>query len=288
MVDSTVDVEKSDAAEAFGALADEDRIGILLALWQSGSLSFVALQRSTGFEDSGRFNYHLNKLVDQFVTKADDDYRLTPVGAKAVDLLLDARFGQTPPPIDEPTSTDCPECNAVLHARYEDGDIKLQCTDCEVLVHYGYFPPRGRTAREVDGFLDAYSQRLWREFTLAQKGVCPHCSSRMQTTVDDDPDWYAHFAAKSTCEYCGAVVGSTLGLRLLADPDVVSFLADHDVHVDDCRFWMLDFCVDDSEVTVNSNLPRQYLLPIHMDRETLEVVVDDTATVVETARRSPR
>ncbi|SNZ12537.1 Helix-turn-helix domain-containing protein [Natronoarchaeum philippinense] len=288
MGEQTIEVDQERAASAFGALADPSRIGILLALWQSGPLAFADLHRETAIEDSGRFNYHLDRLVDQFVIKTEDTYRLTPVGAKVADILLDARFGPTPPPIDEPTDADCPDCGERIHARYENGDIRLQCSACDLLVHYGYFPPRGRTTRDADGFLDAYSQRLWRDFSLAHRGVCPHCSGRMRNRIDEDPDWYPDYAAKSICRDCGVSVGSTLGLRLLGDPDVVAFLADHDVHADDNRFWTLEFCLDDSDVRVVSDPVRRYVIPISTDSETLEVIVDETASVVETARWSHR
>ncbi|WP_435320773.1 DUF7351 domain-containing protein [Haloarchaeobius sp. TZWSO28] len=288
MEERTADVDAEEAAAALGALADEARIDILLALWQSDPLGFAALQEAADFEDSGRFNYHLDKLVSRFVTKTDDAYHLTPSGAKAVDLVLDERFGPTPAPLDEPAGADCPECGTELHATYEDGDLELACPACETLVHYGYFPPRGRATRDAHAFLDAYSQRLWRDFTLAHRGVCPHCSGRMQTTVETDPGWYIDYAATSSCEDCGSTVGSTIGLRLLSDPEVVSFLADHGIYVDDRRFWTFDFCLNDEAVHVVSDDPPRYVVPIEAGGETLAVTVDETATVVETARRRPR
>ncbi|WP_267643265.1 DUF7351 domain-containing protein [Haloarchaeobius amylolyticus] len=288
MDERTGDVNREDAAAALGALADEARIDILLALWQSDPLGFATLQEAAGFADSGRFNYHLDKLVDQFVAKTDDAYHLTPSGAKAVDLVLDERFGPAPAPIDQPAGADCPRCDTELRARYEDGDLELACPACETLVHYGYFPPRGRATRDPDAFLDAYSQRLWRDFTLAHRGVCPHCSGRMDTRVEADLDWYLDYAAKSTCHDCGATVGSTIGLRLLADPSVVAFLGDHGIHADERRFWTFDFCLDDDGVRVRSTDPPRYLVPVAAGDETLEVTVDASAAVVETARRTPR
>ncbi|KTG11577.1 hypothetical protein AUR64_03510 [Haloprofundus marisrubri] len=288
MDERTEDVNREAAATALGALADEARIDILLALWQSDSLGFVTLQEAAGFDDSGRFNYHLDKLVGRFVAKTDDGYQLTPSGAKAVDLVLDERFGPTPPSVDQSAGADCPRCDTELRARYEDGDLSLSCPDCETLVHYGYFPPRGRVTRNADDFLDAYSRRLWRDFTLAHRGVCPHCSGRTDTRVEPDPDWYIGYAAQSICTDCGATAGSTIGLRLLADPAVVTFLDSHGIRVDERRFWTFDFCLDDGGVRVDSTDPLRYLVPIEADGEILEVTVDESATVVETARRRPR
>lgn len=60
--EGTVSVDAEQAADAIGALADADRIAILVALRNGGRQSFVDLQSAAGFEDSGRFNYHLDKL----------------------------------------------------------------------------------------------------------------------------------------------------------------------------------------------------------------------------------
>lgn len=283
------DVDSEAAATAFSVLSDDTRIEILLTLWQSEHLSFVDLQRETGIDDSGRFNYHLDKLVDQFVQKADGGYRLTSVGAKVVDLLLDARFGPSPPPaIDEPTDVDCLSCDGRLHVYYEDGDMRLACPDCGDVLHYGFFPPQGRTARDADATLDAYSQQVWRNVTLAHRGVCPHCRGRMRTEVDTDPEWSVPAAARGRCLDCGAPFSSPVGLRLLADPDVVSFLADYDRFVDERRFWEFEFVYDEGAVDVVSEDPPRYRLTVSGDGECLEVTIDETAHVVDTARRRPR
>jgi hypothetical protein len=288
MDEPTPDVDSEAAAAAFGTLSDGGRIDILLALWQSDPLTFADLQRASGIDDSGRFNYHLDKLVGRFVQKTDEGYRLTPVGAKAVDLLLDARFGpSSPPPIDQVTVADCPSCGAFLLAHYDDGDMRLSCDACGALVHYGFFPPHGRATRDADSTLDAYSQQVWRDVTLAHRGVCPHCRGRMRTALEDDPDWAVDVAATSRCRDCGSPLSTTLGLRLLADPAVVSFLADHGHAVDERRFWEFAFVFDDLVATVSESPPR-YRLTITEDDERLEVIVDDTAHVVETARRRSR
>lgn len=286
---SAPDVDGEAAAAAFSILSDDSRVEILLALWQADDLSFADLQRASGIEDSGRFNYHLDKLVDQFVLKAEDGYRLSSVGSKVVDLLLDARFGpSTPPSIDEPTDTDCLQCGEKLHVYYEDGDMRIACPACGDVVHYGFFPPRGRATRDAQAALDAYSQQVWRNVTLAHCGVCPHCSGRMETELDDDPNWSVSHAASGRCLDCGAPFSSPVGLRLLADPDVVSFLADHGRSVDDLRFWEFEFVYGQAAISQVSETPPRYRLTIDEGRERLEVTLDETAHVVDTARRRPR
>lgn len=50
--------------EAFAVLGNEIRVDILRALWEAGEpLAYSELQERIGVCDSGRFNYHLRKLV---------------------------------------------------------------------------------------------------------------------------------------------------------------------------------------------------------------------------------
>lgn len=278
------DIDGERAAAAFRSLADEHRIAVLVALWENGPLAFAELQAAAGFEDSGHFNYHLDKLVGQFVEKEGERYRLRAAGTKAIDIVFDGRFAGSVASVDQPIDADCPECAAPLHAHYEDGTVEIACPECPVVVHLGYFPPRGRTARDLESFLAAYARRLWRDFTLAAEGVCPHCSGRMETHVEVDPDWHLSLPAVSDCRDCGVEIGTTIGLRLLADPEVVGFLHDHGVRVTETPFWELDFCLDDADAELLDEEPFRVVVPIERDGEVLRVTVDESARVVSTER----
>ncbi|MFC6725351.1 transcriptional regulator, partial [Halobium palmae] len=206
----------------------------------------------------------------------------------AVDVVTDERFGESPPPVDRAVDADCPNCGSRLRARYAEEDVEIVCPDCSTLVHYGYFPPRGGTTRDPEALFDAYGKRLWREFTLADRGVCPSCSGRTRTRVERDSDHHLRYPAVSRCLDCGAEVATAIGLRLLADPTVVSFLADHGEGVDDRPFWEFGFCIDDAEVRAESEDPLRVVVPIRRGDETLRVTVDAAGTVVETARITSR
>ncbi|WP_396610611.1 transcriptional regulator [Haloferax sp. S1W] len=286
--EGTVSVDAEQAADAIGALADADRIAILVALRNGGRQSFVELQSAAGFEDSGRFNYHLTKLVGRFVNKREDGYELRAAGSKAVEIVTDERFGESPPPEERPLDASCPSCGSHLRARYADENVEIACPDCSTLVHYGYFPPRGRTTRDVDSLFEAYGTCVWRDFTLAYRGVCPYCHGRMTTRVEAESHHHLDYPAVSDCRDCGASIATTIGLRLLADPTVVSFLADHGTGPDDRPFWEFDFCLDDSDVAVVSEDPLSVSVPIRQGDEMLRVVVDENGSVIETTRSVPR
>jgi len=282
------DLDTERVASAFGSLADDSRIAILVALWTDGPLPFSALQSAAGFADSGHFNYHLDQLLGQFVEKEGEVYRLRAAGTKAIDIVFDERFAGSADPVDRALDAACPACGAALRAHYEDGLVDISCSDCAVLVHLGYFPPRGRATRDLESFLDAYGRQLWRDFTLASEGVCPHCSGRMDTRVDVDPDWHLSLPAVSDCRDCGVTIGTTIGLRLLSDPVVVGFLHDHGIRVDDRPFWALEFCIDDADARIDEEDPLRVVVPIERGGETLRVTVDEHARVVSTSRTADR
>jgi len=107
-------VQKADPEEVFAALSDDTRVAILRALWDADEqvLSFSELREAVGIRDSGQFNYHLGKLVGQFVRETDDGYTLTragiqingaiEAGAYTVEASLD--------PID--LDSPCPTCDS--------------------------------------------------------------------------------------------------------------------------------------------------------------------------------
>ncbi|WP_181684861.1 DUF7351 domain-containing protein [Halorhabdus salina] len=288
MVDDAVSMTVDRAADAFGTLADENRIAILLALWNEQPLSFAGLQSAADFDDSGRFNYHLAQLLGRFVRKDDEQYRLRPAGGRAMDILFDERFGEPPSPIERDLETPCPDCGASLRASYEDGHIEISCPACSVVVHYGYFPPRGLASRDPEELFLAYSRQLWRDFTLAASGVCPHCSGRMKTHVTLDPDWYLDVATISVCQHCRVEIGTPVGLRLLDDPAVVAFLADHGIDIDQVPFWTLSFCLGDDSVSVEATEPLRIIVHIERDTDRLDVTLSGSGTVIETALVEPR
>lgn len=90
----TVTGNPSIQASLGSLLADETRIRILQELYAASledsvteGLTFSGLRRRVGVKDSGRFNYHLDQLCDQLVTKAGEEYRLTSVGRELVAAL---------------------------------------------------------------------------------------------------------------------------------------------------------------------------------------------------------
>jgi DNA-binding transcriptional ArsR family regulator len=82
-----------ELGEIFGLVADPTRLEILKALWEERTaheghgqepVDFSTLREAVGVRDSGRFNYHLDSLVPEFVSQEDDGYTLTFAGSNIV------------------------------------------------------------------------------------------------------------------------------------------------------------------------------------------------------------
>ena len=80
---------------AFGLLADETRLAIIQALWaateldadgtvgqEASAVRFSDLFAALGIDDTGNFNYHLEKLRGHFVATTDGGYVLTGDGVE--------------------------------------------------------------------------------------------------------------------------------------------------------------------------------------------------------------
>jgi DNA-binding transcriptional ArsR family regulator len=80
-----------DPAEAFDLLGDETRLAILRVLAdrqreapEDPTLPFTELRRRADVDDSGLFNYHLEKLVGRFVRDTGAGYELGYAGRQVV------------------------------------------------------------------------------------------------------------------------------------------------------------------------------------------------------------
>jgi DNA-binding transcriptional ArsR family regulator len=75
--------------EVYALLADETRVAIVRALGEVGRpLAFSELRERVGVRDSGRFNYHLQRLVGVFLDCTEEGYVLTDDGERVADSLV--------------------------------------------------------------------------------------------------------------------------------------------------------------------------------------------------------
>ena len=79
--------------ELLKAIANRDRRAILEALRKKKTSSYAELMKANGFVlgQSGRFSYHLRKLIKAGLVRKlpDGRYALTNIGMRVVDILLE-------------------------------------------------------------------------------------------------------------------------------------------------------------------------------------------------------
>lgn len=278
-----------EAADAFGVLADPLRIRILSTLWaedRRGPVAYSDLQAAVGVRDSGRFNYHLSQLTGRFLEKTDEGYGLTATGLYVVDLLSAGAFTDAPALPPEPTDTDCPACDGLLHDRYDGAEYIVQCPDCEFVGNWMLFPPAGVRDRSREELRRAAAKRSRRLFSMAHAGICPFCAREMaiELVVPDDRFGAFDVAVDYRCDGCEGHISSSVGAYLYDHPAVVAFRHDYGEAPDDEPVWSVDFVRDPAASELLDDDPIRAHLSVERGDERLELVVDEAATVVEERR----
>lgn len=284
------DAETLTPEEAFRLFGHDLRIDVLLALWRAPdhSLSYSELREAVGERDSGKFNYHLSKLVDRFVEHADDEYRLRYAGHRVIDAIQSGVFHETPTVGPVELDATCPSCGSPLTFDYADHNGSVRCPDCGTSVLDYAFDPGGVAERTPDEVVDAFDRRTRHFWRFALSGVCVVCAGRVEgdlrlnpnETLDDDHYLADHPAVISlSCRRCSFYSHLPVGVTLLSHPAVPGVLYDHGVDVRERPLWELDFVVDPSNVAVREADPPSVAITVRAGRETLWVRVDDALTV---------
>lgn len=91
--ESTTSEEDLAPHEAFAVLGNETRLAIVLALEGTDDpIAYSELKRQVGVYDSGRFNYHLERLLDHFVERTEGGYRPRVVGTRVARAVTAGTF----------------------------------------------------------------------------------------------------------------------------------------------------------------------------------------------------
>ena len=285
--------------DAFTLLADQTRIKIIRALGDASTpgvtetLSFSELRRQAGVSGSGRFNYHLGKLVGQFVTETEAGYRLNYAGVRVYQTIEAGTFTERVSLDAFELDDDCHVCGAPQQAAYHDSAFRVRCaaSDC-CAVFYKYFcPPSSLTDRGRAGVLRAANERLQREIASMAKGVCPWCSgcmtARVLPTEAEMPlrnNPAIEHRVLHACETCDGSVYTRLGGVLVTHPAVVSFFYDHDIDVTREHIWSLEFAASDERTTVTETDPWRATVSVECAGDALRLRLDDDPSVLETER----
>ncbi|MFC3477967.1 ArsR/SmtB family transcription factor [Halobacterium litoreum] len=274
-------------ADAFGRLADPVRVEILATLWQAEDsvLPYSELRDAVGLRDSGRFNYHLTKLTDQFVAKTDDGYRLRPSGLVVLNAVYAGSYVDAPTRTGLDVAGSCPTCGSALVGEYDEGMFRVNCEACDDQVFMLSFPPRGVTQRSDEELVRAVSLHARAHTRRSNNGLCPFCGGAMSLSLDLDAETTlpATTLVRSECGNCGVTNRSSVGFAVLEHPAVAGFLREQGVPAD-APPWRFDWCLNDDAVTVVSENPPEAAVTASANGAALRVTLDADADVVATER----
>lgn len=222
-------MEGSGAEAAFGTLANDTRLAILEALYDAlrahdgpgqPGVPYTELRERVGVADSGKFNYHLSELTDEFVAKRDGGYTLRQTGRTAVQIVLRSFAVDNPGFGPTRVDADCPRCGGAVTVQYGQGHLTTRCVGClGVLAGTGLpegtvsrlpFPPAGAAAREPAALLNPAHRRLERQCRSMADGVCPRCGGETtaRLLVCDDHE-------EGVCGDCGTTLSAVAELGCL-------------------------------------------------------------------------
>lgn len=300
--------------EAFQLLSDGTRLEILQALWEAYDptdprpVRFSALRERLDIDDSGRLNYHLNKLTKHFVRRTNEGYELREAGIRIIRVVIAGTV------VDEVTidpieiDVSCIFCDGPTELEYVDGLLSHWCTNCTARCVSSYpagllsseeSPPAGLLNRTPD---EVYrSHRVWLKHREASvmEGICPECSGPMPVEsiriCDDhapDPE------DEKVCDGCGSVFWGMVYhvcdvckfiwqlptlLYPPTHPAVIAFYYDHGIEIDLASHEQRAHLLQYRERVVSKD-PLRLETTVPIDGDELKIAFDDQMTVVEVDR----
>ncbi|WP_231190272.1 helix-turn-helix domain-containing protein [Haladaptatus sp. DYF46] len=287
--DDEIVVEHLSTEMAFELVAHETRLAILEVLNTADQpLSFGELRNRVGADDPGGFNYHLNKLVDRFVTNGEQGYKLADPGRRVVGGILSGGYSKALDADPVPVDGTCSECDGQLEAQFHAGGIRIVCHDCEFEFTDPQIPAgvfEGIAREDAPLVADQWVKRI---HSVAEYGFCYNCDGRLDREVvlpsdDHAPDWLTGEDLEATviydCQRCGVSWQSILPYAILHHPAVIAFHYEHGIDLRTTPDWSLDWPTSGISHVVNSD-PVHVEIPISLDDETLLLTADRHLDVI--------
>jgi hypothetical protein len=290
------DRERVVPKEAFALLGHDIRLDILSAFFERYSpvdpasrsevrdrrtLSYSELMAATGTEDSGKFNYHLEKLRGAYVQKVDAGYVPT---ASAV-ALYQAAVANRPTeslPVDFDVDGACPTCGTALRGRYEQEYLTVDCPACDLFWGLTYhFPKNGLIVRDGEDVYEALYDRLMYHVGLARTGQCPSCAGVTDVTIPRNRlDGAALPTAEMTCGTCSWIATVDVLSALQYVPRVTRALLELDLPIGtSSSMRATEGILPDVTGRVRSDDPFRAVVSVDRDDTAIEIVVDGSLGV---------
>ncbi len=290
--DDAVVVEQLTPEESFECLAHEVRMQTVRVLDEQGPLAHGELRERVGVDDSGRFNYHLQKLDGQFVRKGEEGYELTAAGRRVVGAVVSGSFTSDLEGKEVPSEAECFRCGGTLATHLEKGGANMTCMDCGQRLNSVDIPPRvleGCATADLHGLVDRWVKR---RVSSVEYGFCHRCDGPVEdqlvlATGPETPRWLddlpVEAAVHQRCSRCGVEYHALVPGIAVLHPAAMGFHYDHGVDVRKTPMADLDW-LQMGVTAVESTDPLVVSVPMALDDETLVLEFDEEMALVDEYR----
>ncbi|MFC7057364.1 winged helix-turn-helix domain-containing protein [Halovenus salina] len=271
---------------ALSAIADQSRLSILQALWEldGATASFSEIRAATGIDDSGKFNYHLDKLKPEFVRKEDDGYRLTSAGRRVIGAAVSGQYTANDISVDSVEQGTCPDCGATLETTYEAGTVTVACLGCgDALTKGMNAPPVLASNAEHKHLPQLFSRLVLTKLQQMARGFCPLCGGHTERSLLRDIEKPGDFTAplpwlQLICQACDYHTSQPVGALVLDHPAVIGFLFENGLDIRTTPLWEFEWLTED-HATVTNEEPLRVEITVDLGNARMDVALDEQLTV---------
>lgn len=286
----SLDIEIQSSAAVFETLGNETRIEILEALGDppGEKMSFAELYEAVAMDDSGNFNYHLDKLLGTFVRKEDGQYLLSHAGEHVFGSVQAGTY-QARATV-EPTATGgtCQLCEGELIFEYTQELVRVYCDECGEGRSFPF--PSGCLPDYDISELPAVTARWYRTHVKrVLDRFCPLCAGEMTGElihgVKEDSDPPEPSLARFTCTTCGKQVHLTGATIATFHPVFEGFLFEHGFDTRCAPHSGVWDALDDTTEAIHTRDPLSVEVTFSHDGETVTGFVEADASLTNVERQ---
>lgn len=280
-----------DVIEAISSLGNRHRLEMVLALDKveqehqkpRHTMSFSELYEVVSIDSTSQFSYHLNQLIDHFITETPEGYRLTYSGNKIARVILSGMYESAADFHDLSVAGSCIFCaESALIATVEEELFRIRCDACDAILVTDFIPKSQSAGRTVEAIAESYGYRIWSMALQLRGGVCPECFGVVDTNVDVyEQHGSSHPIQVHRCRECKFVITLPIELSVAFHPAVIYWFWKHDLPLLDIPLWeFFDYIVSDVISTeVISDDPISISFEISVENQQLTLVMADTGAL---------
>jgi len=225
---AVVHADRQSPEDSFAVVGNETRLSILRELHERVSVAdrteytvpFTELREAVGEADSGKFSYHLNQLLGEFVEKRPEGYTIRYPGRELVRTVKSGAVAPAESAVSDPISASCYLCGAPVCVAYTNGFVSARCTECRGALGFDYMAegtlssipiPGGAVGDDIEdapeALLDRVHSRYCHRARTFGDGSCPRCGGPTESRLRECGD---HDASDGPCAECGTGMPATI------------------------------------------------------------------------------